>query len=160
MEKFNIAEFEVEAFPVSHDAPETVGFHIFTGGKKITIATDLGYISHDIASYITCSNLLVLESNYDENMLVNGRYPWYLKTRIKSDRGHLGNHQASSFLAENINDNLTNICLAHLSINNNTPELVMEALQKAFSERGISLNGSPQVTILKRHAPSDVINLI
>lgn len=159
-EKFNLAGFDIEAFPVCHDAPETVGYHICYGDKKVTIATDLGHICPTAAPYIKAANLLVIESNYDEEMLVNGQYPYFLKARIKSDHGHLGNHQASAFLADNIGDNLSYICLAHLSKNNNTPELVLQTLQRTLSERGHSLNGHPQISILNRNTPTGMISLI
>ena len=160
LQKFHLAGFEIEAFPVCHDAPETIGFHICTGEKKITIATDLGHICQTAAPYIKAASFLVLESNYDEKMLINGNYPHFLKARIQSEHGHLGNHQTSAFLADNISDNLTNICLAHLSKNNNTPEIVLQNLQRTFSERGIILNGQPRISILNRNMPSDVIRLI
>jgi phosphoribosyl 1,2-cyclic phosphodiesterase len=159
-QKFHLAGFDIEAFPVYHDAPETIGFHICYGDKKITIVTDLGHICQTAAPYIKAANLLVIESNYDEQMLVNGKYPHYLKARIQSDHGHLGNHQTAEFLADNINDNLSDICFAHLSKNNNTPELVLQTLQKIFSERGIVLNGQPRISILNRNTPTRIINLI
>jgi phosphoribosyl 1,2-cyclic phosphodiesterase len=159
-QKFHLAGFDIEAFPVCHDAPETIGFHICAGDKKITIVTDLGHICQTAAPYIKAANLLVIESNYDEQMLVNGRYPHFLKERIRSDHGHLGNHQTAAFLADNINDNLSNICLAHLSKNNNSPELVIQALQQTFSERGITLNGKQRISILNRDTPTNMINLI
>jgi phosphoribosyl 1,2-cyclic phosphodiesterase len=158
-EKFHLAGFDIEAFPVHHDAPETIGFQITAEDKKITIATDLGHICTTAAPYIKDANLLVIESNYDEEMLVNGKYPYYLKTRIKSDHGHLGNHQTSDFLAEVINDNLSHICLAHLSKNNNTPEKAIQTLLETFSERGITLNPEQQISILKRNVPSGIIRL-
>jgi len=159
-QKFHLAGFDIEAFPVCHDAPETIGFHICFGDKKITIATDLGHICQTSAPYIQAANLLVLESNYDEMMLTNGNYPHFLKARIQSDHGHLGNHQTSAFLADIINDNLTDICLAHLSKNNNTPDLVLQTLQQTFSERGIILNGQPRISILNRNKPTGMIRLI
>jgi phosphoribosyl 1,2-cyclic phosphodiesterase len=158
-EKFHLAGFDIEAFPVHHDAPETVGFHITAGNKKITIATDLGHICETAALYMQAANLLVIESNYDEEMLMSGGYPPFLKKRIKSDNGHLGNHQTSAFLADNINDNLSHICLAHLSKNNNTPEIVLQTLRQILSDRGIILNGHQQISILKRNMPSEVIRL-
>jgi phosphoribosyl 1,2-cyclic phosphodiesterase len=158
--KFYLAGFDIEAFPVCHDAPETIGFHICAGDKKITIVTDLGHICQTAAPYIKAANLLVIESNYDEQMLVNGNYPHFLKERIRSDHGHLGNHQTSAFLADIISDNLSHICLAHLSKNNNTPEIVLQTLQQTFSERGIMPNGQPRVLILNRNVPSEVIKLI
>jgi len=156
---FSLAGFEIEVFPVCHDAPETIGLHISAGTKKITIATDLGHICQTSAPYIKAANLLVIESNYDEQMLLNGKYPQFLKARIKSDHGHLGNHQAASFLAEMAGDNLENICLAHLSLNNNTPELALNTLYKAFSEKGIDLNGHPRILVLERNRPSEMIKL-
>lgn len=159
-QKFHLAGFDIEAFPVYHDAPETIGFHIVSGEKKVTFATDLGHICETSAPYIKAANLLVIESNYDEQTLVNGRYPHFLKKRIQSDHGHLGNHQTSTFLAEMISDNLLYICLAHLSKNNNSPEMVLKTLQQTFLERGIVLNGQPQISILDRNTPTNMIRLI
>ena len=158
-QKFHLAGFDIEAFPVFHDAPETIGFHITTGDKKVTIVTDLGHICETAAPYIKAANLLVIESNYDEEMLINGGYPYYLKTRIRSDNGHLGNHQTSVFLADILSDNLSHICLAHLSKNNNTPEKALQTLQKTLSDRGIILSPKQQVTILKRNIPTEIISL-
>jgi phosphoribosyl 1,2-cyclic phosphodiesterase len=159
-QKFHLAGFDIVAFPVCHDAPETIGFHICAGDKKITIVTDLGHICQIAARYIRAANILVLESNYDEQMLVDGKYPHFLKNRIRSDHGHLGNHQTAAFLAENINDCLTDICLAHLSKNNNTPEKALRTLQRKFSERGISLNGKPRISILNRNTPTNILSPI
>ena len=158
-QRFQLAGFDIEAFPVSHDAPETIGFHICAGDTKITIATDLGHICQTAAPYIKAANLLVIESNYDEALLMNGSYPHFLKARILSDHGHLGNHQTSAFLADMHNENLRHICLAHLSNNNNTPEIALQTLQQTFAERGIGADHQPQISILKRHMPSEVIRL-
>lgn len=156
--RFSIAGFEIEAFPVCHDAPETIGFHICAGQRKITIATDLGHICETAATYIRAANLLVLESNYDRQMLEEGPYPYFLKTRIKSDHGHLDNRQASEFLAEMGNKNLTTVCLAHLSKNNNTPERALKTLQETFSERGIEPGSMPGIRILRREVPTEIFN--
>ena len=158
-QKFHLAGFDIEAFPVFHDAPETIGYHICAGDKKITIATDLGYICQTAAPYIKEANLLVIESNYDEAMLLNGNYPYYLKTRISSDHGHLGNHQTSVFLADIINDKLSHICLAHLSKNNNTAEKALQTLNQTFAERGISLKSHQRIMILNRNVPTEMIRL-
>jgi phosphoribosyl 1,2-cyclic phosphodiesterase len=158
-QKFHLADFDIEAFPVFHDAPETVGYHITSGDKKITIVTDLGHICDTAAPYIKAANLLVIESNYDEQMLVNGSYPYYLKKRIQSENGHLGNHQTSMFLAEIINENLSHICLAHLSQNNNTPELALRTLTNTFTEKGIILSGQ-HISVLRRNNPTEMICLV
>lgn len=156
MQLFHLAGFDIEAFPVCHDAPETIGFHISIDGKNITIVTDLGHICSTSASYIRKANILVIESNYDEEMLTSGGYPYYLKKRIKSDHGHLGNHQTSEFIAGCIGDRLTHICLAHLSKNNNTPEKALATLTRVLAEKGICLEGR-SVSVLKRNIPSEVI---
>ena len=93
-------------------------------------------------------------------MLINGGYPYYLKKRIQSDTGHLGNHQTSVFLADIFNDNLSHICLAHLSKNNNTPEKALQKLQQTFSDNGITLTSQQRITILKRSVPTEMIKLI
>jgi phosphoribosyl 1,2-cyclic phosphodiesterase len=159
-QKFHLAGFDIEPFPVCHDAPETTGFHICAGDKKITIVTDLGHICQTAGSYIKEANLLVIESNYDEQMLVCGKYPHFLKARIKSDNGHLGNHQTAAFLADIFSDKLSNICLAHLSKNNNTPEIVLQTLLQTFSEKGISLNSQQRISVLSRNMPTNMIRLI
>jgi phosphoribosyl 1,2-cyclic phosphodiesterase len=158
MSIFRIAGFDIEAFPVCHDAPETIGFHICHEGKSLTVVTDLGHICDTSASYIKKANLLVIESNYDEEMLTTGGYPYYLKKRIKSDHGHLGNHQTAEFLAECMNEKLSHICLAHLSKNNNTPEKALGTLKRILREKCISWN-ERSVSVLSRNVPSDVIVL-
>ncbi len=159
-QKFHLAGFEIEAFPIFHDAPETIGFQICTDSKKITIVTDLGHICPTSAQYIREANLLVIESNYDEDMLRNGSYPYYLKKRIQSDTGHLGNLQTATFLADMDNDNLSHICLAHLSKNNNTPEKARQTLLDTLAAKGIIPNSHPQISILKRNLPTEMITLI
>jgi phosphoribosyl 1,2-cyclic phosphodiesterase len=157
---FRLAGFEIEAFPVCHDAPETIGFHICAGSRKITIATDLGHICETAAFYIRAANLLVLESNYDRQMLDEGPYPFFLKARIKSDHGHLDNRQASSFVAEMANENLKTVCLAHLSKNNNTPEKALKTLHDTFSEKGIMPANRPCIRVLQRDVPTEILNEI
>jgi phosphoribosyl 1,2-cyclic phosphodiesterase len=158
--KFHLAGFDIEVFPVCHDAPETIGLHICSNDKKITIVTDLGHICQTSAPYIKAANLLVIESNYDEQMLVNGRYPHFLKERIQSNHGHLGNHQTSFFLADIINENLSHICLAHLSKNNNTPEKALQTLQQTFAKKGINLNCNQRISILNRNTPTEMVRLV
>jgi len=159
-QKIHLAGFDIEAFPVNHDAPETIGFHICAGNKKITIATDLGHICQNSAPYIKAANLLVIESNYDEEMLLQGSYPPYLKARIKSDNGHLANHQMATFLADNFHEKITHICLAHLSKNNNTPEKALHCLYSTFKESGILLNGQTHIIALNRNLPTELIRLM
>jgi phosphoribosyl 1,2-cyclic phosphodiesterase len=157
-QKFHLAGFDIEAFPVCHDAPETVGFHICAAEKKITIVTDLGHICQTSEPYIKAANILVIESNYDEEMLVTGKYPPFLKARIRSDHGHLGNHQTAKVLADIISENISVICLAHLSKNNNTPAKALQTLAQTFSERGIILNVHQKISVLNRDTPTNIID--
>lgn len=159
MELYSLAGFDIEVFPVSHDAQETIGFRISAGAKNITIITDTGIIGETMASYIRQSNLLVIESNYDEEMLNTGNYPYYLKQRIRSDTGHLGNHQTAGFLTGIDITGISHICLAHLSKNNNTPEKALEALRSAYEEKGEQIKGRPEILVLKRNSPSEMITL-
>ena len=154
---FHLAGFDIEAFPVSHDTPETMGYHIRAGKSRITIVTDLGHICETAARYISAANFLVIESNYDEQMLMNGPYPAFLKKRISGNQGHLDNRHTSAFLAANMSTDLSHICLAHLSKNNNTPEKALNTLHATFTEKGIDLNGKPEIMVLKRNSPSERI---
>jgi phosphoribosyl 1,2-cyclic phosphodiesterase len=158
-QKFHLAGFDIEAFPVNHDAPETLGFHICSENKKVTIVTDLGYICETAAPYIKAANILVIESNYDNQMLMGGSYPAFLKVRIKSDHGHLDNIQTAAFISEHFHEEMNHICLAHLSKNNNTPEIALQTLHTAITQKGIELNGKHKVLVLNRSSPSEMIRL-
>lgn len=159
-QSFLIDRFEINAFSVSHDAPETIGFRIVTGNQKLILATDLGYISDKNASYMKTANLLVIESNYDKEMLMGGNYPSFLKNRIASDQGHLDNQQMADFIAENCKNGLRQVCLAHLSKSNNTPEKALQTLQKTLAEKGIEKTHQPEVCVLKRFGLSERIRLL
>jgi len=158
-EPFTLNGLTIEAFTISHDTPETLGYYIRCGSRNITIVTDLGYICDTAASYIKKADFLVIESNYDENMLLNGKYPSYLKKRVNGKKGHLCNNITARFLADNMNPRLSHVCLAHLSKNNNTPELALQAIHEAFQQKGINLNGEPNVVVLQRHCLSEKISI-
>ncbi len=134
--------FAIEAFPTSHDAHGSVGYHISDNVKSITIATDLGYICDNVAPYLRKCDAMVIESNYDENMLLFGRYPQHLKDRIHGPTGHLCNKHTAGFLADNYRKEITHIILGHLSAENNTPDRALETLHEAFQSKGIQLNGT------------------
>lgn len=124
-------ELKIEAFHTSHDSAESLGYAISTNDKKISICTDLGYVVEGGFKEIEDSDLLLLESNYDENMLINGIYPYNLKKRIMSKLGHLSNKDCSNYIKKLIKKNVNNFILGHLSQNNNLPQL---ALQNVISE--------------------------
>lgn len=158
-QNLHLAGFDIEAFPVFHDAPETIGFHIKYKTHKITIVTDLGHICDTAASYIKAANFLVIESNYDEQMLQTSSYPYFLKERIFSNNGHLSNDQTSTFIADYFPKEISHICLAHLSKNNNSPEKAFQTLQQTLINKGIPQNKQPKIVVLNRISPTEIIHL-
>lgn len=137
---FVAAGFRIFPFEVEHDAPGTVGYHLTNNCSSLTLATDLGNIGHHAASMISRAEVLILESNFDGQMLKTGPYPSYLKQRISSRSGHLGNHQAATFVAQHCHTNLKHLFLAHLSKENNKPEKVINTFEQSFLEHGFNLN--------------------
>lgn len=136
-ERLVIRDFEFQAFSVSHDATDSMGFAINYKGQHLVIATDLGFISKEVADHIAKANYLVIEANYDETMLKNGPYPYPLKKRVSSHTGHLCNDHTARFLADNWHKGLTHVFLCHLSKDNNTPELAYNTVHDALSTKGI-----------------------
>ena len=153
---FTISGMKIEAFSVSHDAHEAVGYHFSAFGRKLSIATDLGMIGEQAAHYLRQSDALVIESNYDENMLLNGHYPDQLKQRVHSSMGHLCNAHTSEFLAGFYNPNISHILLCHLSADNNTPEIALQTLHQTFESRGIQMHADTIVHALPRGNRSEV----
>lgn len=134
----NIREFSITSFPVSHDASDCVGYLISYGDQNFVIATDLGYINKEAADNIIKANYLVIESNYDEDMLKNGKYPYPLKERVRSHIGHLSNDHTARFIADNYSPALSHIFLCHLSQENNTPEIALKTITDALKEKDIT----------------------
>ncbi|MGI6073673.1 MAG: MBL fold metallo-hydrolase [Fermentimonas sp.] len=156
---FTINDFSITPFDVPHDSCDNSGYYFEFGGQRLTLATDIGRITEEIAHYISKANHLIIESNYDENMLKNGRYPWHLKERITSGRGHISNRQLSEFIANNFTPNIRNIWLCHLSGDNNNPELAYETMFKSLSGKGIEVGKDVALRVLKRNVLSERIVL-
>ena len=148
---FQIEDFRITAFDVPHDSNDNAGYYFEFGGQKMTLATDVGAITDEVAHYIRKANHLVIESNYDEEMLQNGRYPFYLKQRITSGTGHLSNRQTAEFLADNFSSELHNIWLCHLSGDNNYPELAFNTMKNHLSLKGIEVGQHVALHVLERN---------
>ncbi|MFH1006951.1 MAG: MBL fold metallo-hydrolase [Candidatus Latescibacterota bacterium] len=133
---FPIGELNLHPFSVSHDAADPSGFVIANGASSIGIATDLGCVTHLVRERLRGTDLVVLESNHDEQMLRDGSYPWELKQRIRGRFGHLSNGDAASFVRELAELGLERGILAHLSRDNNRPELARESVWAALREIG------------------------
>lgn len=131
----------VEFFRTSHDCPGSGGYvFTFNNGEKAAVCTDLGYISDSVRNTITGAKTVVIESNHDVGMLQNGVYPFSTKQRILSDEGHLSNAACANELPHFIKNGTTNIILAHLSRDNNTPELANVTARSVLLENGFNEN--------------------
>ena len=131
-----VLDMEITAFEVPHDGSDNMGFSIEYSGKKFVLATDLGAITERARYYMSRANYLVIEANYDPDMLRLGRYPEYLKARIQTERGHMQNEETARFLKEIVNPKLQYIFLCHLSQDNNTPAKAVKAVKDALEEAG------------------------
>lgn len=141
---FKIAPFTLHPFSVSHDAVDPVGFTISTGGCRVGIATDLGIATGLVKAHLQDCHLLVIEANHDPDMLLNGPYPWPLKQRIKSRRGHLSNEAAEALLREVLNGKLKHIVLGHLSETNNTRGQALKIVKQALGNRDVCVTVARQ----------------
>lgn len=148
---FQIEDLRITAFDVPHDSNDNAGYFFEFDGQRMTLATDVGAITDEVAYYIGKANHLVIESNYDEEMLQNGRYPIYLKRRITSGTGHLSNRQTAEFLANNFTSDLRNIWLCHLSGDNNTPELAYNTVEKELSLKGVKAGRDVALYVFERN---------
>lgn len=139
LDNINIGEIEIETFEVPHDALKTIAFIFYADGNKVSLVTDLGGLSEVSMRRMEKSNLIMLESNYDEVMLANGPYPQSLKKRIASTMGHLSNKECAKAILEFTKRGTGYFMLMHLSETNNTPEIayntVMNVLYGEYGER-------------------------
>ena len=126
----------VTPFVVPHDATQTVGYHFVFDGERFTVMTDLGEVTDQAVHYASLADHLVVESNYDVDMLMTGSYPPALKRRILTQNGHLSNEQTASLLRRCRHETLRDVFLCHLSANNNTPELAYGSAQKTLGSVG------------------------
>ncbi len=136
--KFRFGSFEVQSFSLPHDAIDPVGYTFESPSGKAGIATDLGYMPDSIRVHISGCDILLLESNHDLEMLKIGPYPWALKQRVMSRRGHLSNEVASQFILNDMSHRTKRLILGHLSEQNNLPALVHMIATDALRHKGLS----------------------
>lgn len=139
-DEFELNEFMVCPFEVSHDAISTVGFVVKSGGKKFAIATDLGEMTSAIIDKIAGSDLIFLEANYDEHMLRTGSYPRIIKERILSKFGHLSNIDSGEAISILSKLGTKYFVLMHISENNNTPELAYGTVKNILKNKNLDNN--------------------
>lgn len=151
----DVEGFVVEGFATSHDAAGCCGFRIkMPGGAKMAIATDLGVVTNDVYGYLRGAQLVALEANYDVEQLRLGPYPYYLKRRIESPRGHLSNEASADVVAALVAEGCKRVALCHLSETNNTPGLVKQAIESALYRAGVPKPAGCVVQVCRRHEAS------
>jgi phosphoribosyl 1,2-cyclic phosphodiesterase len=141
----------VSPFTIPHDAADPVGFVFTAEGVRMGFATDLGYMTPNVKLQLRGLDLLLLESNHDLEMLRDGPYPWAVKQRVLSRVGHLSNDAASDFLSGGYDGQATYVILAHLSENNNLPELARVAAERALLRRASLL--ANRLLLAEQHQP-------
>ena len=154
-----IGDFEVTPFNVPHDSRDCVGYQICCEGIVFCLLTDVGTITDEIRSYISKANYLVIEANYDRDMLLNGRYPQRLKDRITSGTGHTSNAICADTIAENMTDQLRHVWLCHLSEENNDPELAFKVVSERLKRSGRVVGTDINLTVLRRTKTTGVFEL-
>ncbi|HJV45397.1 MAG TPA: MBL fold metallo-hydrolase [Bacillota bacterium] len=132
----HFGDLAIESFAISHDAAFPMGFCFYEGEKKLTLATDLGYVSQRIKDTVSGADAYIFESNHDVEMLRMGHYPWNIKRRILSDVGHLSNEDSASALSDMISGKGERIYLSHLSKDNNMTELARLTVKNILEESG------------------------
>ena len=153
---FFIREFKITAFEVPHDSSDNVGYSIEYKDRTFVILTDAGHITDTVRTYVCRANHLVIETNYDEEMLQSGTYPAFLKERVSSSSGHLSNRHAADFIASIFSPALKNIWLCHLSRDNNHPELAYKTVEYRLWQDGIKVGKDVTLATLKRQTPSEM----
>jgi len=154
-----IKDLKVTAFDVPHDSSDCVGYLVAYKQHKLVLATDVGHINEKVGEYIRLANHLIIEANYDREMLVNGKYPPFLKERISNGNGHLCNSETAEFLAANFDLHLKDIWLCHLSKDNNHPDLAYKTVEMAMQQYGVRIGKDVNLTALKRTTPSEMFIL-
>jgi phosphoribosyl 1,2-cyclic phosphodiesterase len=153
---FVVGDVEVFPFSVPHDAAEPVAFSVSCGGAKLTQLTDIGYMPDHVAQRLGGSDVLILESNHDLEMLRVGPYPWTLKQRLMGRYGHLSNTATARFIREQFDGRAQHVVLAHLSSKNNHPELARQETARALRDRGC---GHTQLTVTSQDEATSPIRL-
>ena len=157
-EPVSAGEMEVLPFQASHDSLSCCGYTVsLPDGRKISVATDLGYVSEEVHRAIHGSDLVLLEANYDEAMLRCGPYPYPLKRRIASDSGHLSNDSSAQEARSLVDTGTTRLVLGHLSRENNHPELARETVRSELTLAGMAEGGDYQLSVAPRSEPGPMM---
>jgi len=155
--RFQIGDIEITPFTIPHDAADPVGFTFQAEGVKVGFATDLGYVPASVRDHLRGCDVLVMESNHDVEMLRGGPYPWSVKQRVMSRVGHLSNDALAEFFANDYDGEAAFVVLAHLSEQNNHPELARGAAEKALGRQRTLLRN--RIMLAAQSEPLEPIQL-
>lgn len=154
---FSVGDIGVLPFAISHDANEPVGFRFTAGSKTYAIATDTGIMTDHIRSHLYGADAVLLEANHDLDMLMYGSYPFPLKERIRSSRGHLSNNDCAGTAVDLLRHGTTHIMLGHLSKENNTPQIAYKTVENALQSAGATIADDIFLSVANR---SEVTRLL
>ncbi|HET7658357.1 MAG TPA: MBL fold metallo-hydrolase [Bacillales bacterium] len=152
----SFGDIDVETFGVSHDAAEPMFFTFHHEGKKLVLATDLGYVSDRIKGVVKDADMYIFEANHDIEMLMMGRYPWNVKRRILGDQGHISNEDSAAALSEIISNRTRKIFLAHLSQDNNMKDLAHLSVKQTLEEHGLSIGKDLELHVTDPAVPTEL----
>jgi len=160
-QRFTIGDIDVHAFAIPHDAADPIGFTFRTNGTKVAICTDLGYMPELVKVHLRETDCLILESNHDLDMLKVGPYPWVVKQRVLSRTGHLSNLAVSEFLAdpEGFDSCARYLVLAHISQENNNPDLARLSAEEALGRRPSESAFTGELLVASQHVPLKSLHL-
>lgn len=157
-ETFEIGDLKIFPFAIPHDAANPCGFNIFNQNKKISVATDIGHMTSQIIHKLEDSSFILLEANYDPNILKCSKYPYSLKERIAGPNGHLANSDAGKTVSYLMKSGLNKVMLGHLSKENNFPELAYKTVVNELIENKCDEN-CIRINVATRFSPSPIIDL-
>ena len=154
-QRFTVGDIEVTPFSIPHDAVDPVGYTFCCEGAKVAVVTDLGYMPELVKHHLRDADVLLLESNHDLEMLKVGPYPWHIKQRVMSRTGHLSNHTVSEFLSdpEGFDARARYLILAHLSEQNNNPDVARISAAEALDRRPSECGFQGQLLIASQYQP-------
>jgi len=152
----NINDLKIEVIKTSHDIDDSVGYIINNNDNSIVYITDTGYINQKYFEILKNRNIYIMESNHDVEMLNNGKYPYEIRKRILSDKGHLSNYDSAKYLSEFIGDKTKYILLAHLSEENNTEKLALETLLERLEKSGKNIDN---IMIARQNEETELIEI-
>lgn len=157
-QKFSINDIEITPFAIPHDAANPCGFNISCNDDKISIATDIGHMTNEILKQLEGSKFVLLESNYDTEVLKLSKYPFSLKQRIAGPNGHLSNEIASKVINYLLHDNLKSAMLGHLSKESNFPELAYQTVVNELINSNSDVS-KLSLSVASRNEPSKLIHI-